>query len=57
MDWIDLAQDTDQCQGFENTVWKFWFLQNSTNLLTNRKATNFSRRILLHEVSQLIQQH
>jgi len=35
MDWTDLVQDIDQWQGFKNTVWKFWFLQNSRNFLTN----------------------
>jgi hypothetical protein len=47
VDWIRLAQDTDQWRILENTVMNLRFLSNAENFVT----VNFSRRTLLHGVS------
>ena len=50
MDWIDLARDKDRWRALVNTVMN-WVSQNMGNFLTSWEPVSFSRRTLLHEVS------
>jgi hypothetical protein len=51
MDWIELAQDRDQWQALVNAERNLWIPQNAGNFLTGQKLVSFSRRTLLHGVS------
>jgi len=51
MDWIKLAQDSDRWQALVNEVMNLWVPSNVRNLLTSCEPVGFSRRILLHGVS------
>jgi hypothetical protein len=48
MDWIDLAQDTDQWKALV-TVMNFRVPENPRKFLSGRTIGSFSRRAQLHE--------
>jgi hypothetical protein len=54
VDWIHLAEDRDQCTTFVNTVMKFRVPYKVGNFLTSWATVGFSRRSLLHGVSQFV---
>jgi hypothetical protein len=51
MDWIDLAQDRDQCRALVNTVMNLLVPQYAGKFLSSCTTCDFSRRAQLHEVS------
>jgi hypothetical protein len=51
LDWIDLAQDTDQWMAVVNTVMNLRVPQNVGKFLSSCTTGGFSRRAQLHEVS------
>jgi len=52
MDWIKLAQDRDRCWALVNSVMNLWVPLNKGNFLTSCKPFTFSRRTVLHGVSE-----
>jgi hypothetical protein len=54
MDWIDVAQDSDQWRALVNTVTNFRVAQNGGKFLSNCTTVGFSRKTQLHEVSYLV---
>jgi hypothetical protein len=53
MDWIDLAQDRDQCLTSVNTAINLRIPYNTGKFLNSCTAGGFSRRAQLHEVSHV----
>ena len=51
-DWIDLAQDMDRWCALVHAVMNLRVPQNAGNFLTICEPVSFSRRTLLHEVSE-----
>jgi len=51
MDWIELAQDRKRCRTLLNAAINPWVPYNGQNSLTCRGPVTFSRRTLLHGVS------
>jgi hypothetical protein len=51
VDWIDLAQDTNQWRALVNTVMNIRVLYNIGKSLSGCTTGGFSRRAQLHEVS------
>jgi hypothetical protein len=51
MDWIDLAQDTDQWRALLNTAMNLWVPYIAGKFLTSYTTGDFSRGAQLHEVS------
>jgi hypothetical protein len=51
VNWMHLAQDTDQFWAVVNMVMNLRVPQKVENFLTTRVTTGFSRRTLLHAVS------
>jgi hypothetical protein len=49
MDWIDLAQDRDQCGALLNTVMNLRVPKNAGKFSSNCTIDSFSRRAQLHE--------
>jgi hypothetical protein len=52
MDWIDLAQDTDEWRAFVKAVMKIRAPQNAGNFLIGCEPISFSRRTVLLGVSK-----
>jgi hypothetical protein len=52
MDWIGLAQDRDRWWTLVNVVMNLRAPQNAGNFLTSWELVSFSRRTLLHDVSE-----
>jgi hypothetical protein len=48
MDWINLAQNRDQCRAFVNTVMNLRVLWNVWKFLSSWATGGFSRRAQLH---------
>jgi hypothetical protein len=49
MDWINVAQDRDQCRALVNAVMNLWVPQNAGNFLSSCTIGGFSRKAQLHE--------
>ena len=54
VDWIGLAQNRDRWQALVNVILKLWVPYNVKNFLTGWKSVSFSRRTLLHWVSEFL---
>ena len=52
--WIDLAQDRDRSQAFENVVMNLQDSYYARNFLTCSEPVTFSRKTLLHGVSKSV---
>jgi hypothetical protein len=52
VDWIGLPQDRDRWLEVVNAAMKFGVQENAVNFLASCKPVSFSRRALLHEVSE-----
>jgi len=52
MDWIKLAQDRDRWPALVNAAMKLQVPQNAGNFLTNLETVSFSRKTVLHGVSE-----
>ena len=52
MDWIDLAEDTGSWRAIVRAVINLQVPQNAANFLTSCETVSFSRRTLLHTVSE-----
>jgi hypothetical protein len=52
MDWIDLAQERDRWRVLVNAVMDLRVPLNKGNLSTGREQVSFSRRTLLHGLSE-----
>jgi hypothetical protein len=57
MDWIDLAQDSDQLRVVGNTVKSLQFPQNIEKYLSNCATGSFLRRAVLHRVRSIRRLH
>jgi hypothetical protein len=49
---IELAEERDRWRALMNAVMNLWIPQYARNFLTSYKPVNFSRRNLLHGVSE-----
>jgi hypothetical protein len=49
MDWIDLAQDRDQCRALVNMVMNLQVPENAGKFLSGCTFGGFSRRAQLHK--------
>jgi hypothetical protein len=52
MDWIEMAQDRDRWPALVNSAMNLRAPLNTENFLTSCKPVSFSRRTLLHGVSE-----
>jgi hypothetical protein len=54
VDWIDMAEDRDQCWALVNTVLNLWVPQNAGKFLSGCPINGSSRRALLHKYVRYI---
>jgi hypothetical protein len=55
LNWIDLAQDRDNCRALVSAVMNLWAPQNVGTFLTGLATFNCSRRTVLHgEIKEVI---